>query len=68
MCARYIIGRHIKLENGVWEYLNSGFTLEQANLLNIDKYINKRKKTVENISTHRKFKRIAGTHMQIHKL
>jgi hypothetical protein len=44
MCARNITGKHIKLENGVWEYPS---TEQQANLLTIEKYIKKRKKTVE---------------------
>jgi hypothetical protein len=47
MCARHITGRHIKLENDVWEYPSTEITLQQANLLTIEQYINKRKKTVE---------------------
>jgi hypothetical protein len=39
MCARFITGRHIKLENGVWEYPNTETTLLEANLLTIDQYI-----------------------------
>jgi hypothetical protein len=48
MCARYISGRHIRLENKTWVYPNTEITLKQANLLTIDKDIEKRKKKVEN--------------------
>jgi hypothetical protein len=47
MCARYITGRHMKLENGVLIYPNTEISLQEANLLTIDKYTLKRKKTVE---------------------
>jgi hypothetical protein len=37
MCASHITGRHIKLENGVWEYPCTEITLQQANLLTIER-------------------------------
>jgi acetyltransferase-like isoleucine patch superfamily enzyme len=42
MCARHITGRHIRLEDDVWIYPNTRITLQQANLLTIEKYIDVR--------------------------
>jgi hypothetical protein len=45
-CSRYITGRHIRLVNDVWIYPDSAVTLEMADLLPIEEYIEKRKSTV----------------------
>ena len=45
-CSRYITGRHIRLVNEVWIYPDSKVTLEMADLLLIEEYIENRKRTV----------------------
>jgi hypothetical protein len=48
MCARFITGRHIQQVGEEWIYPNTEETLKQANLLTIQEYLNKRRKTVQN--------------------
>jgi 5'(3')-deoxyribonucleotidase len=48
MCARHITGRHIRLEEEVWIYPDTTITLQQANLLKIEKYIEKRRNKMKN--------------------
>jgi hypothetical protein len=46
-CARFIIGKHIKmLEDGTWNYPDSKEILDAAGLLTIEEYIQKRNNTV----------------------
>jgi ribonucleotide reductase beta subunit family protein with ferritin-like domain len=48
MYARFITGRHIQQVGEEWIYPNTEETLKQANLLTIQEYLNKRRKTVQN--------------------
>jgi Reverse transcriptase (RNA-dependent DNA polymerase) len=45
-CARYITGRHITMKDNVWTYPDTKSTLELADLLTLEEYIEKRKSTI----------------------
>ena len=53
-CARFITGRHIRVDvNGYWTYPSSRITLNNAGLLPIEDYIQKRKSTITNYARGR---------------
>ena len=46
-CARFITGRHIRVDvNGYWTYPSTGVTLSQAGLFTMEEYIKRRKSTI----------------------
>ena len=45
-CARYITGRHITMKDDIWIYPETKKTLELADLLPLEDYIEKRKGTI----------------------
>ena len=45
-CTRYITGRHITMKNDIWEYPDTKKTLDLADLLKLEDYIEKRKNTI----------------------
>ena len=53
-CARFITGRHITVVDEKWVYPDSKTTLEMADLLPIEEYIQKRKETVKIFTVDRK--------------
>ena len=53
-CARFITGRHIKVVDEKWIYPDSKTTMEMADLLPIEEYIQKRKETVKIFTEERK--------------